>query len=722
MRTYVYLERSLYLDHCLPKASDGTGKHTELAACLTSGESGRTKKTDMHRFTKGIAALALVVASALLQAQEVPDSIKRALKKADSAVAAIVAVPDDKHTFENTLGALDDLSTRLDTDTSLFIFMENVSTNADERDQARAADEAVSNWAVALGKREDLYKAIKAYADTKPKLDGEKARLLEFTMRDYRRAGMNLPKDQREKLQANEQEQNKLNIDFEHNIAEDDTHVAYTAAELKGVPKAVLDRQQRSGDLYLLGMDYPTYDGVIQNCPIEETRHKLWVAFRRRAGETNKGVLEKLIKLRWDEATMLGYSNTVDYTLEPRMAKNAKTVADFYTKLRPIVRKKALIDWKEFETAKRQDTHNPKAVFEPWDYGYYKDYLMKKKYAVDREKVREYFPMEAVVSGLFSITQKLYGIEYKDVTADAAKLGLPIWHPDVKLYEVDDVATHEMLGHFYTDLYPRPNKYTHAACWGLQERKVYMDGTLQLPLAAMVCNFTKPTADKPSLVEHDEVETFFHEFGHCLHNMLTKTTLGRFSGTSVALDFVEAPSQMFENWVWNGKVLGTFARHYKTGKPLPDSLLKGMIAARNLGSGIESEGQFYLGLMDQDYHTAPGGKVDTTKVALELYPEVTLYPKGSNAGTMFQSSFGHLTNYESAYYGYMWSLVFASDMFQRFEQLGLLDPKAGAYYRDKILAHGGSVDEMAMLKDYLGREPKLDAFLKHLGLNPEEKK
>ena len=425
--------------------------------------------------------------------------------------------------------------------------------------------------------------------------------------------------------------------------------------------------------------------------------------------------MKQLVKLRAELASLLGYKTFADYILEPRMAKNAATVAKFYNDLRPIVRKKAELDWAEFKKAKADETKNAKAEFYPWDYSYYKTLLQKKKYAVDGEKVAEYFPMERVVDGLFKTTQSLYDLTYKDVTADAKSLGFEIWHPDVKLFEVKDSASGDLIGHFFIDLYPRPGKYTHAACWGLFSRKEWMDGKVSTPVAALVCNFTKPTAEKPSLLPHEEVETFFHEFGHVLHNLLTKANTNRFAGAAVARDFVEAPSQMFENWVWNAEVLNTFAAHYKTGEKLPKKLLDGMIAARNLGSGIETEHQFYYGLVDQAYHTAPGGDIDPTKISQELFPKVELYKEVP--GVYYQASFGHLVGYEAAYYGYQWSLVYAQDMFQRFEELGLLNPKAGAYYREKILSRGGTMDEFAMLRDYLGREPKLDAFLRHLGLS-----
>lgn len=667
-----------------------------------------------------IASCLLAVIAGRASAQEAPQAIKDALKRADDVIAKIIAIPDGQRTFDNTLGALDEMGVRLDNDTSLFIFQQFVSTDANTRDQARAADELVSNWGTELSKREDLYKAIKAYADTNPKLEGEQKRLLEFTMRDYRRAGMMLPVDKRDRLKAIEIELTKLGIEFETNIAEDQTKVPLQLSELKGVPEDVVNRHVKVGNVVLLGLDGPTYGMTMDYCENATTRQKVWTMYRRRGGMKNVRVLEKLLKLRAEGAALLGYANTVDYEIETRMAKNSQTVAKFYTDLEPIVRKKAEAERDELLAAKRKHTKDSKATFDPWDYAFYKNLVKEKKYSVDSEKVAEYFPMDQVVQGLINVAQGAFGIELKDVTANAASLNLPIWHADVKLYEVKDKASGEVLGHMYTDLFPRENKYTHAACWGLRSRKVWPDGTVQKPLAALVCNFTKPTADKPSLLPHDEVETFFHEFGHGLHQMLTETSYGRFSGTAVARDFVEAPSQMLENWIWNGDVLKTFAKHYKTGEVLPDKLLNGMRAARTFGSGIETQGQLFLGRMDQAFHTVVSGEVDTTKVAGQVYEANTIYK--AVPGTFFQASFGHLTGYEGAYYGYLWSLVYAQDLWTRIEEKGVLNPEAGMYYRKKILARGGSMDEMEMLRDYLGREPNMEAFYKHLGLTVDAKK
>jgi len=676
-----------------------------------------------YRFTNHARALALAGLATLLTAgaaaQEVPAKVKDAIKRADEAVATIVAIPDAQRTFDNTVGAADDLLTRLDTETSMAIFMQYVSGDAKERDNARAAEEAVTAWQIQLGKREDLYKAVKAFAATNPTLEGEQKRLLEFMVRDYRRAGMDLPKAQRDRLVQIELDLQKLATDFNKNIYEDETVAFASAKELQGLPSDVMKRLNKAqGDLYIVTMDGPTFNAVMDHVKSEDARKRIWYAYKRRGGKRNVTLLERVVKLRAEQAKILGYKNSVDYNVETRMAKNSQTVSKFYNDLLPRVRVKAQADYNELLALKKKDVKTATKL-NPWDQSYYKNQVLKTKYNVDAEKVAEYFPVDRVFDGLFQITSSIYGIEFKDVTKNAPQLGLPVWHQDVKLWAISDKKSGELLGHIYTDLFPRENKYNHAACWGLQARKVWQDGTLQKPVAALVCNFTKATADKPALMPHDEVETFFHEFGHGLHQILTETKYGRFSGTAVARDLVEAPSQMFENWVWDPKVLSMFAKHYKTGKPLPTSMLQGMKNARTTASGLEALHQFYYGMVDQAYHTAEAGVVDTTKVGVDLLGKVELYEPP--VGSYFQASFGHLMGYEGAYYGYQWSLVYAQDMFQRFEKAGILNPQAGMDYRKKILARGGSMDEFAMLRDYLGREPQMDAYLRHLGLQPAGK-
>jgi len=662
------------------------------------------------------SALSLALSPAWAQ---IPDDspVAEHLRQAEAAVQAVAAVPAQQRTFDSTFGALDDLVAHLQHDTAMTQFMAYVSTDAAERERGQRAEEDVANWLIGVYKREDLFQALREFADTNPQLEPDQKKLVDDTLRDFRRGGMALPPEQREELKRIQMQINKLGIEFEKNIREDETRVPLTRAELSGLPEDFFANPdlKRSGELYLVGMDNPTFEPLLDYCTNETTRKKVWLAFKRRGGKQNVRLLEQILKLRAEAAQILGYAHPADYEIEVRMARNADRVRKFYDELRPLVRTKAQKDYAEFLAEKRELTGDPQTKLCPWDQMFIQKRLMKTRYEVDAEKVREYFPLERVIDGLFTITQTLYGLEYRDVTAQAGAKGRPLWHEEVRLFEVYDKASGQLLGAFYIDLHPRDGKYTHAAQWGLYEHKVWPDGTRTRPLAALVCNFTRPTADKPSLMRHDEVKTFFHEFGHCLHSILTGTRY--YLIANVARDFVEAPSQMFENWVWDAGVLKTFARHYQTGRPIPDELVAGMIRARNLGSGLYWEHQFYYGLADLAYHTAPGGVVDTTKVGLDLFGEVELYEPVPES--YFQAAFGHLVGYQAGYYGYAWSRVFAEDMFHRFRQRGLLNPEAGLYYRQKILSRGGSMDEMDMLRDYLGREPKMDAFLEHIGLTSD---
>ncbi|MBT4583743.1 MAG: hypothetical protein HOC93_01520 [Phycisphaerae bacterium] len=649
--------------------------------------------------------------------EELKTTVETAFANADIEIAAIIAVPDDERTFENTVGALDDMMVRLDGASNMPAFMAYVHSDADIREAALGAARLWSNWSIDFATNVDLYNAIKTYADTNPELSGEKARMLEHTMRDYRRSGMSLSEEDREKLKTIQKKLGTLTIEFDTNIREDKTIVPIPLGDLEGVPQDVIDGIDVVDENYQVTLDYPTFGPILDYCSVAETRKNVRFAYSKRAGLENVEILERIIKLRDEASDLLGYATTADYETETKMSKNAATVAEFYEKLRPVVRKKAEKDWAELLAAKREDLGDPTADFYPYDFSYYYEKIKNDKYAVDSQKVQEYLPLQNVMDGLFEITQNLYGIKYREVTDQANERGTPLWHDDVRLFEVWDTSTDKQLGEFYIDLHPRDNKYSHAAQWGLVQHKVWADGTVQLPIAALVCNFTKPTADKPSLMTHDEAETFFHEFGHCLHTLLSEAEIAGFAGTSVERDFVEAPSQMFEEWVWTPETLSLFAKHYETGEPMPSELIEGMIAAKNLQSGIKTEGQIFLGMVDQAYHTDEDGVVDTTQVGYDVHDLTRMYPH--TPGSHFQGSFGHLTGYQAGYYGYMWSLVYAQDMFQRFQELGMLSPEAGAYYRDKILSKGGTEDSLDLVRAYLGREPSMDAFLESLGLEAE---
>ena len=650
--------------------------------------------------------------------EELTARVEQAFANADVEITEIIAVPDNQRTFENTIGALDDMMARLDDASLMAVFMSYVHPDAAIREAAQGGKQLWSDWSIDFATNLDLYNAVKAYADTNPQLTDEQARMVKHTMRDYRRSGMSLSPEDRVTLTDIQKEIGTLSIEFDANIRNDETVIPLTLEELEGVPQRVIDSLVEVNGVYLATLDYPTFSPIMDYCSVPATRQKVRWLYSRRAGRKNVDILEKIIKLRDEASDLLGYATTADFETEIRMAKNSATVAEFYEMLQPVVRKKAEKDWVELVAAKCEDLGDPEAEFNPWDFSYYYEKIKNKKYAVDSQKVQEYLPLENVMNGLFEITQNLYGIEYREVTEQADKRGTPLWHEDVRLFEVWDTNTGKQLGEFYIDLHPRDNKYSHAAQWGLVQHKIWSDGTERLPVAALVCNFTKPTADKPSLMTHDETETFFHEFGHCLHTILSETELASFAGTSVERDFVEAPSQMFEEWVWAPETLKLFARHYETGEPMPDELIEGMIAAKNLQSGMKIESQIFLGKIDQAYHTDEDGECDTTQVAYDIYDDTRMY--NHTPGTWFQGSFGHLTGYQAGYYGYMWSLVYAQDMFQRFKELGMLNPEAGAYYREKILSKGSTQDSLDLIRDYLGREPSMDAFLESLGLSVDQ--
>jgi thimet oligopeptidase len=341
-----------------------------------------------------------------------------------------------------------------------------------------------------------------------------------------------------------------------------------------------------------------------------------------------------------------------------------------------------------------------------WDWRFYHNGLLKSEYAIDEFEVAKYFPLDAVIEGLFGVTQKMLGVRYEPAP-DA-----PRWHDDVQAFDVFEADGTEPFARFYMDLFPRANKFNHAAAFTLRRGRRLADGTYQRPVSAIVANFTKPTATQPSLLRHGEVVTFFHEFGHILHQTLTRAQRARFSGTATERDFVEAPSQMLEHWVWEPDVLSSFSRHYETGEPLPNELLQSMIAAKNLNSGVMTLRQLFFAILDFTYHS-PGFAGDTTKAVEELH-SITGFPYP--AGTHFQSGFGHLFGYDAGYYGYLWSHVFGDDMYTRFEEHGALDEVTGRHYRKTILERGGSVDGDELVRGFLGREPNNAAFLRGLGL------
>jgi thimet oligopeptidase len=645
-----------------------------------------------------------------LTPQKIADACQQAMDRCDAAIAVIVATPPADRTFANTFLALEDAADGIMRTSGSYGFMAYVADDDAVRETAREWEEQLSKYAVQLGFREDLYEAVREFSEMPEAaaLVGEDRRLVEFTLRDYRRNGFGLPKDQRDRVQELMNRLVELGTEFRKAIDTWDDAIVATREQLAGMPDRWIDGLRtvdEDGDTkYRVSLDYPEIMPFMDNADSGDLRRELFLKNQNKGGDANVALLEEAIRVRHEIATLLGYDSWASYVVEKRMAKKRANVDTFLRDLESKVRVKFDADMEKLAGAKEQ--HTAEREVHIWDWWYYTNRLMKTEYAVDDFEVANYFPLTAVLDGLFMVTQELLGVRYERAN-DA-----PTWHDDVQAYDIYDADGDAPFARFYMDLYPRPNKFGHAAAFTLRGGRALPDGVYQQPISSIVANFTKPAAGAPSLLRHSEVVTFFHEFGHILHQTLTRAQYLEFSGSSTERDFVEAPSQMLEHWVWDRDVLARFARHHETGAPLPDDLLDAMIRAKNLSSGIATLRQIFFARLDFSYHS-PGFTGDTTSTLRELYP-VSGFPYP--ADTHFQSGFGHLFGYDAGYYGYLWSRVFGEDMFTRFEQAGILDRSTGAHYRQSILERGGSVDGDVLVRDFLGREPNSDAFLRELGL------
>lgn len=637
-------------------------------------------------------------------------------KTTDAKLAALVAIPDAKRTFADSFGALDAAFGDFGEQAARHTFMKDIHTDAAVREAAGACEERIGKYAVAVSARKDLYQAMKGYlanAGKSESLDAEQKRLIEITMRDFKRSGLELSDADREKLTSIRSRLSELGTKFATNLGEDMTAIEVTAAELEGLPKEFLARLKKSkdGKKLVVTTKYPDYYPVMENGKREATRRKLQVAFDNRGGAENLKLLAEAVKLRVEAAKLLGYATHTDYVAEDRMAKNAKTVNEFLARMRKGLEPGLANETAKMQKLKAAETKDPKAKIHAWDWRYYQTRIKEKEFAIDDEKVREFFPMDKVMAGLFETYSRLFQIDITPVS------GVELWHDQgVTLYQVKDQGTGKTIAKFYMDMFPREGKYGHAAEFTLSGGRA-VPGGYKIPFAALVMNFNPPAEGKAATLSVKEVETLFHEFGHVMHESLTTARYSQLAGTNTARDFVEAPSQMLENWVYQPEVLALISADPKDpSKPLPADLAKKLIAARKYNAGVHYSRQVFLASFDTGLHsTAHATTVDPDAIARTLWKEIMQFdedPKSHFAGT-----FGHMMGgYDGGYYGYLWSEVFAADMFTRFEKEGVLNPKVGREYRDKILSKGRTVEPDVLLKDFLGREPNEAAFLRMTGI------
>jgi thimet oligopeptidase len=644
---------------------------------------------------------------------EIAVTLTNTIAAGNAALDRIGGLAPAEINFANTVRALDDLNFQLMLVASRFGLIEQTSTNAALRDAATAAIKDLQAWMVGLDYREDVYRAVRAYADTRPKLEGEDAKLLSETLRDYRRAGLELPKAERDEVERMRKELAALSTDFQNNVTKAKQAVKFTRAELEGAPDDFLQQTKTGDDEYTVMANITWhYLAVMDNAKREETRKRLLTTHDNLARAVNLPLLEKILPLRDDIAKRLGYRNWADFATEVKMVKTAAAAIDFENKLTTGLQPKFDAELAEYRQLKAQETGDTNAQIHIWDWRYFSNQLKKQKYDVDAEQLRVYFPYQRVLDGMFAIYQRIFGLKFEPVAAPYK------WIGDLQLYAVSDAQTGEPLGLFYLDMFPREGKFNHFAQFGLVEGKRLPDGKYQRPVCALICNFPAPTADHPPLMSHMDVETIFHEFGHAMHTILTRAQYVRFSGTSVPGDFVEAPSQMLENWVWDKRVLDSFAADYRDpAKKIPAEILAKLKEAKLATEGTRYRRQLAFGMLDLALHTQihDTNATETLPLSNQVLGDVFL-PLAPD--TAFVAYFGHIIGYGAGYYGYAWADAIAADMATVFENApdGYYDQTVGMRLRREIYEPGDSRDVNVSIEKFLGRPRSVEPFLKQIGI------
>lgn len=586
--------------------------------------------------------------------------------------------------------------------------MAKVHSDADVRAAGVAAGERMAKWGSDLIMRSDLATAIRSYAmtDDARSLDGLEARNLDFWLRDLRRAGHDLDDADRERLRELQQRLIELQVAFSSNLDEWDDGIDMTRGDLVGLPDSYVERLESgtSEATFRVSMQYPDYIPFIEEAENRDLRRQMQFKFWNRAAEENTPLLVEAVALREEIADLLGYDTWARCAMEVKMA-DPEAVDDLYDSIIPGLTSRGVEELAALQDLASLDLGDE--AIQSWDWMYYHTKQRRRDFGIDQSEVAEYFPLETVVEGMFEITGGVLGLEYREIEETGA------WHDDVRLYEIRNSGSDQAIAYFYADLFPREGKFGHAACFSIRGGMREESGDYRAPVAAIVANFTKPGPGSPSLLKHDEAVTLFHEFGHVLHFCLTEVDHPRFAGYDTEWDFVEAPSQIMEHWMWQPEVLQRFARHYTTGEMIPSDLVERLVAARDQNTALTTLRQAFLGKFDLAIHTGHGD-VDIEQATRDAFA-LTLIPY--HDGTHFAASFGHLMGgYDAGYYGYQWAKVYGDDMFSVFSHEGVLSPEVGARYRSEVLARGYSRDAIEHLRAFLGREPSSDAYLENLGL------
>ena len=647
-------------------------------------------------------------------------AFEAAIAEAKAEIDAIIANPDEP-TFENTIEAMEYAGETLNTVAGIFYNLMEANTNDAMQETAEQISPMLTEYSMYVSLNNDLFQRVKVVYEKKDELGlaQDQMKILEENYKGFVRGGANLSDEDKALYSKWSEELSLVTLQFSKNVlAATNAYTLHVTdeADLAGLPEfvrtmAAETAAEKGLEGWAFTLQAPSYSPFMKYSQNRELRRQLWTAYNSRAigGEyDNTEIVKQIVDLRIKIANILGYETYADYALENRMAKTTPTVNEFIKNLLEPSMKYAKKDVADVLAYAKKNGFEGNRL-ESWDFSYWSERYQEAEYSLSAEELKPYFQLESCIDAVFGLANRLYGVNFKELN------NVPKYHEDVKVYEVTD-ADGSHLALFYADFFPRASK--RGGAWMTEFRgQSIKNGVERRPFISIVCNFTKPTADAPSLITHDEFTTFLHEFGHALHGIFAQGRYGSLTGTSVARDFVELPSQIMENWAFEPEYLNSFAKHYQTGEPIPAELIEKVVAAKNYLAGYGQVRQLHFGYLDMAWHTL---KEVPAMSAIE-FEEKVLAPYAvlpAVAGTGFSTSFSHIFSggYSAGYYSYKWAEVLEADAFSLFQEKGIFNTEVSNSFRENILSKGSVEDADVLYRNFRGHDPKPEALMKKLGL------
>ncbi len=661
-----------------------------------------------------------------IKPEHIEPAIDYLLQDNRQRIAALLK-ENDHYTWDNTLQILEDLDDRLNRAWSPASHMHSVIDNEELREAYNACLPKLSEYATEMGQNTDLYKAYKYVANGNEyaQLSRAQQSIIDHALRDFRLSGVDLDEKSKNQFKDIQQKLSRLQTKFEENLLDATQawkkHIT-NKKQLAGLPETVLSLAEQAAlreklEGWVFTLEFPSYMPVMQYAENADLRREIYSAYVTRASEQdpnmgkwdNSVIMQEILVLRYQSAKLLGFDNYAHYSLAKKMAKDPEEVIGFLTDLAKKSKHAAMPEFEELQAFARSEYGVEK--LEAWDITYYSEKLRQNKFDLSQEELRPYFPAPQVITGLFTVAHRLYGIN------TCPRDNVETWHPDVKFFDIFD-ADNELRGCFYLDLYARPHKRGGAWMDECIIRKKTVDG-IQIPVAYLTCNFTPPIGDDPSLLTHDEVITLCHEFGHGLHHLLTRIDYPSVAGINgVPWDAVELPSQFMENWCWEREALDLIGRHYQTGDNIDDGLFKKLTASKTFQAGMQMVRQLEFAIFDFRLHIEYNNKnpLNIQDLINEVRNQVAvIIPPDFNR---FQHSFSHIFagGYAAGYYSYKWAEVLSADAFSKFEENGIFNKETGQEFLHLILEQGGARDPMDLFIEFRGRKPSIEPLLRHSGI------